>query len=195
MILDEAIKGARASLANDSQGRLPLAARKSIWIAMSHTADSRTAYQRRVLLESLCVRHVAGLWDDRFPGDVRLEQMLSLADKVVNGEINDAVAERQRDEFYVDVVEDDDGEGDFAAMFVGHAAANTVVSALIKDNFDAIPSVDDDDDLDAESFDPSFLCASAAAGGLPGHEASSVARRREFWTWYLDEAIRQAGWR
>jgi hypothetical protein len=73
---------------------------------------------------------------------------------------------RARDAFYVDVVDDQGYEPDeYPAMFLGHAAANTVVTAAATFTFDE-SDLRADLNLDAEAFEPSFLVASAFAGGL-----------------------------
>jgi hypothetical protein len=114
--------------------------------------------------------------------------MLQLAEEVVAGETDPDAAIVERDRFYVDVVETRQ-YGDYpSARFVGLAAANTIVEALVEDNGDAIPEAEDDEDLDPEAYDTSYLCASAAARGLDGRPAD-IEARHAFWLWYLDEAI------
>lgn len=147
-------------------------------------------YERRVALDTLCVQRVMPVWSRCFPGDDGPEQMLAIAARLLVREIDPGFAQELRDGFYVDVVEDREYPPDnFPAMFVAHAAANTVITALVENVEGAIPDVDDDESLDPESYLPSYLCASAYAGGLDGSLQASVERRRGFWMWYLKEAI------
>jgi hypothetical protein len=79
----------------------------------------------------------------------------------------------------------------FASIYVGFAAANTVTTALNDERFHPLNIEDHllDDDLDPYQWDASFYAAGAYAGGFTWEEGSSVVRRREFWEWYLDEAV------
>ncbi|MNL61413.1 hypothetical protein D3C87_1853300 [compost metagenome] len=87
------------------------------------------------------------------------------------------------------VVEDQDYELDeYPAMFVGHAAANTVITAASKYDFDPADGRNDRD-LDPAAFEPSYLVASAFAGGLA--EDGDAELRRKFWQWYLIDAVSQ----
>ncbi len=72
-------------------------------------------------------------------------------------------------------------------MFVRHAAANSIVTAVSDVQFDA----DDqrDQDLDPEAFEPDYLVASAFAGGLS--DDGDPELRRAFWRWYLSVAVPQ----
>lgn len=179
---------ANKSLEANENGILTLKNRADIWAALAALSDDKTGYIRRVQLNCACVNHVLDRWYARFPGDDSVEQLLRLADQVVAGEVDQDTAIRQRDRSYVDIVETRKYGDDPSAMFVGLAAANTVIEALVKNNVDAIPSADDDEDLDPEAYDTSYMCASAAARGLNGRPADIEARRR-FWAWYLNQAI------
>lgn len=190
MAIQDSIAAARADLAGNSEGALSLGHRTVIWRDLAALAEPRTGYERRVRLNEACVRHVLDRWEERFPGDPGVEQMLDIATQRVAGTIEDEAAGDARDRFYVEVVENRKYPGDASAMFVGLAAANTVMEARIEDNEDAIPEAEDDEQLDPEAYDVSYMCASAAARGLNGRPAD-VSARRAFWTWYLDTAIPQ----
>ena len=181
---------ARRALAEDPEGRLALRYRTALWRGLAGLSDARTGYERRVRLNQACVRQVLDRWDAHFPGDQGIETMLDIAAQRVAGMIEDEAAGAARDRFYVEVVENRRYPGDASAMFVGLAAANTVTEARIEDNADAIPEAEDDEQLDPEAYDTSYMCASAAARGLNGRPADAAARRA-FWTWYLDTAIPQ----
>lgn len=187
MVIQDLIATIKTGVLAAPDGNLRLDRRAVLWEVLAAMADARTSYLRRVRLNAMCVRHVLGRWRERFPHDDSVEQMLQLAEDVVAGEIDPDAAIAERDRFYVDVVEIRE-YGDPSAMFVGLAAANTVVEALVEDNGDAIPQAEDDEDLDPEAYDTSYLCASAAARGLDRRPAD-IEARRAFWLWYLDEAI------
>jgi hypothetical protein len=188
MSIMDLVRSSEADLAATPDGSLCLKRRAELWAALAGLVDPRTGYVRRVRLNTACVRQVLGRWNERFPQDHGVENMLRLAKQVVAGDVDpdDAIAERDR--FYVDVVETRKYGDDPSAMFVGLAAANTVIEALVEDNGDAIPGAEDDEELDPEAYDTSYMCASAAARGLNGRPAD-VEARRAFWLWYLDVAI------
>lgn len=190
MVIQDLIATIKTGVLATPDGNLRLDRRAVLWAALAATADARPSYLRRVRLNAMCVRHVLSRWRERFPHDDGVEQMLQLAEDVVAGETDADAAIAERNRFYVDVVETRKYGDDPSAMFVGLAAANTVVEALVEDNGDAIPEAEDDEDLDPEAYDTSYLCASAAARGLNGRPAN-IEARRAFWLWYLDEAIPQ----
>ena len=188
MTFEAAIEAARRELGGNADGILSLGRRKAIWTAGAALSDARTSYVRRVRLADACVRHVLDRWTERFADDDGVVRMLDLARDVVTGTTDGRTASAARDRFYVDVVDNRKYGSDASAMFVGLGAANTVLEALVVDTADAIPDEDDDEDLDPEAYDTSYMCASAAARGLNGRPAD-VERRRAFWRWYVDEAV------
>lgn len=195
--LNTLLQGAASELQHSSDGVLSLSVRKDIWIQMNlldeNSADNNVGRERRVRLDQLCVKHVMSLWSQVFPDDQGPLEMLAVAEKVVAAEIDDKSAQRLRDDFFTDVVENREYPNrDFSAMFIGHAAANTIISALIKDDSLAIPEVDDDEDLDPESYDPSYLCACAAGGGMNVDADANIEKRKSFWMWYLTHAVSEA---
>ena len=188
MVIQDLIATIKTGVLAAPDGNLRLDRRAVLWEVLAAMADARTSYLRRVRLNAMCVRHVLGRWRERFPHDDSVEQMLQLGERVVAGKTDPDAAIAERDRFYVEVVETRKYGDDPSAMFVGLAAANTVVEALVEDNGDAIPGAEDDEDLDPEACDTSYLCPSAAARGLNGRPAN-IGARRAFWLWYLDEAI------
>jgi len=182
-----AIADARSEVATDVAGILSLKSRKRVWHALAAGLDEHIAQAARVKIDALCVRRVMPIWAARFDPD-EIEAMLSLADAVVAGSVDANDAAQQRDRFYTDVVDNREYGSDPLPMYVGHAAANTVIEALTLNHVDAMPQADDDEDLDPESYLPCYLAACAAAGGMNDRPASSE-RRRAFWLWYLDEAV------
>lgn len=182
-----AIANARSEVAIDAAGILSLKSRKRVWNALAAGSDTHVALAARVTLDALCVRRVMAVWASRFDSD-EIESMLSLAEAVVAGSVDTTDAAQTRDRFYTDVVDDRDYGSDPLAMYVGHAAANTVIEAMTPSHVDAMQQADDDEDLDPESYLPCYLAACAAAGGM-NDQPSSSEQRRAFWLWYLDEAV------
>jgi hypothetical protein len=129
------IANARSEVATDAAGVLSLKTRKQVWNALAAGLDERVALAARVKLDALCVRRVMAVWASRFDPD-EIESMLSLAEAVVAGTANENDAARTRDRFYTDVVDDRAYGSDPSALYVGHAAANTVIEAMTPSHAD-----------------------------------------------------------
>jgi len=194
MTLPQLIGEAASNLDNDRLGRLPLAVRRRLLVSLDGTGDGRDVARlsrwRRTYLDALCVRKGLPYWDLVFPDDRGPRAMLDLAFASLDGAVGVKEAESRRNSFYVDAVENRRyTPGEQPALFVAHAAANTVLTALSdpaggEDDQDA-----DDEALDAEAYEPSYLIASAFAGGLDRSTIADVDARRAFWHWYLETAI------
>ena len=78
-----------------------------------------------------------------------------------------------------------------APLIAGYAADCVVSVALFDESFDPDNPHDNtqDEDLDPYEWDAAYYAAMVYAGGASWNEASSPARRREFWEWYLREAV------
>lgn len=177
-------------LNNSPSGCLPLPSRKLLW----HSLTARqSGHDRRLTLATLdatCVRRGLSIWCQKFADPQAIDAILDLAQSAAMGEVSHAQALAARDDFYVAVVENEDYEtGEYPAMFVGHAAANTIVTAISEVVFDAKDECDDHE-IDPEAFFPDYLIASAVAGGLDAVGDSQL--RRAFWRWYLTHAVPQA---
>lgn len=177
------------------KGELARSLRTRLWAMIT---ENRNPNDQKLILTKLniaCVQHGMGFWTDKFGDAQRIEHVLTAALQAASGAFDHADTIVVRDDFYVSVVENEEYEPDeHPAMFVGHAAANTIVTAVADVQFDA---GDDqrDQDLDPEAFEPDYLVASAFAGGLGF--ASSLSDdgdpelRRAFWKWYLTVAVAQ----
>ncbi|HQT62365.1 MULTISPECIES: Imm5 family immunity protein [unclassified Acidiphilium] len=180
----------------EASGRVSLPRRRAIWRAMYPDVETKhgcdIGHRRLVLLDILTVQRVMPLWHAVFPSDDSPASMLRIALDIAFGRSDPILAEKTRDSLYVDIVENRIyAKGQEMALFVGHAAANTITTALFQGVPDENADVDDED-LDPESFEPSMLAAAAEAGGLPWAEATNREKERAFWDWYLGTAITRA---
>ena len=186
---DALVKELLAEVKGSRSGELVLPLRRLLWNTI--TEDEPREVKRLILtkLDCVCVNHGSDIWSHDFGSPQDLIKVLTVALDAAMGKVSEARALSIRDDFYVEVVENQDYEPEeYPAMFVGHAAANTIATATSDFVFD--PSDDRDDrDLDPEAFEPSYLMATAFAGGL-GDSGDSELRRR-FWEWYLSSAINQ----
>ncbi|EFW80538.1 Imm5 family immunity protein [Pseudomonas savastanoi] len=176
-------------VAKSPEGELTLPLRKLLWNTI--TEDEVAANKKVILtaLDVMCVRQGVNFWIKKFGGNEPLNYILNIALETAEGKFDEAKALGLRDEFYVSIVEDQEYEAEeYPAMFVGHAAANTIATAV--DDFQFEPYDHRvDRDLDPEGFESSYLVASAFAGGLS--EDGDPKLRRAFWEWYLSIAVPQ----
>ena len=211
--VDREVRAARAELADagNVKGILSLPTRKRIWRAMLDPDDDEVSYQHRIRLKMACVRHVLPVWYQAYPGDQRVEEMLTLAQDLIDQKDVDADWLQDYAEEFIsnvisaaepDTTEPEPGESviypdpvkDVSAL-VANAASLMVVSACHRDPdmdlWEEFDDMVDDDELLPDSLESSYSCASAAAGALNWMpvELTDVPARRAFWTWYLDEAI------
>ena len=191
------VEAGRAELAASSKAILSLATRTRIWKTMLDPQDDEASYRRQIELKMACVRHVQHLWDRAFPGDGRLEEMLALAQELIDQQADPKQANRRAGSFIVHVRDELADVHDLvirSAVLVADAASSTTISACFRDPIRAISDdAKSDDELLPDTLEPSYCCAGAAAHApnwMP-IEKTDVPARRAFWTWYLDEAIPQ----
>ena len=187
------VERGRAELAASSEGILSLKQRTRIWVAMDDPDDPEASYRHRTYLKVACVRHVQHYWDRTFPSNPGVEEMLALTQALIDRKADPKRAEKQAEDFFDDIMAHTNVTPDLEpAIRVADAASGTAMTACYRNpDYDIADGTDDDDELLPASLEPSYSCASAAAGGMNWQpvEEVDVEARRAFWTWYLDEAI------
>ena len=187
------VERGRAELAASSEGILSLKQRTRIWVAMDDPDDPEASYRHRTYLKIACVRHVQHYWDRTFPSNPGVEEMLALTQALIDRKADPGQAEKRAGQFFDDIIVRTDVTPDLEpAIRVADAASKTVFSACCRNpDYDTAEDEDDDDELLPDALEPSYSCASAAAGGMNWQPAEEldIEARRAFWTWYLDEAI------
>jgi hypothetical protein len=172
------------------------------------SADRPTGagFARRIALAELATRHVLPIWERGYPRDQRPYELLDIAQRLVRGEASHEEAERAWSDLAGDLQDPPDSDpaaGKFLAELMkpqhaGMAAVRTVVAAMY--DVDVDPDLDHEDhELDVEQWDASYRASLAECGYNPGDppyeegdsgdNAETQERRRQFWRWYLDEAV------
>ena len=191
--VDREVERGRAELAASSEGILSLKQRTRIWVAMDNPDDPEASYRHRTYLKIACVRHVQHYWDRTFPSNPGVEEMLALTQALIDRKADPKRAEKQAYEFFDDIMAHTNVTPDLeSAIRVADAASGTAMTACYRNpDYDIADGTEDDDELLPASLEPSYSCASAAAGGMNWQPAEEldIEARRAFWTWYLDEAI------
>ena len=187
------VERGRAELAASSEGILGIAQRQRIWVAMDDPDDPEASYRHRTYLKVACVRHVQHYWDRTFPSNPGVEEMLALTQALIDRKADPDQAEKQAYEFFDDIMAHTNVTPDLEpAIRVADAASGTAMTACYRNpDYDIADGTEDDDELLPASLEPSYSCASAAAGGMNWQPAEEldIEARRAFWTWYLDVAI------
>jgi hypothetical protein len=192
---------ARASLVSHPQHDLTLGFRRAIWGTMGPLADrtlgeETVAWRRRVRLAKASAEFVLPLWDRVWPEDDTPRRLLAEADRVVGGRWSPRVQGALWHRFFDNAAlqfggEDRDHRN---AREVLLSANQALATAMWDERFD--PGVIDlgltDAEVDPDASDASaFACAAYAGGGVWDADSDSD-RRREFWSWWLDEAVPNA---
>jgi hypothetical protein len=190
--LQSLLKKASTEVKSSSIGELTLPMRRTIWSKIAKLShDDLLTHRILTALDIECVRQTMPIWSKVFPDDDGPDRMLELAQNILDGKVDLAEAKRLSESFFIDVVENRSYQPkEYPAMFVGHAASNTVYTAFVELESDQEYFTKQDEDLDPESYEPSYLTASAYSGGLLGK--GDTEKRRTFWLWYLQTAMERA---
>jgi hypothetical protein len=193
LAVSRAINQAKIDLIASPEGILSLENRTIIWIAMNDPADSEASYFNRTRLKVLCVNQVKSIWTRMFPADSGIDRMLQLTYALMGKSVDPGAAENDASRFLQNVIAKIGSNATTdPALMVADAATAMVVSACYRNpDYDTADNDVDDDELAPDSFETSYMCASAAAGGMNWMPVDqvNVEARRAFWMWYLDEAI------
>lgn len=168
---------------------LNLGYRHAIWAAFGDNG-----HLGRTALALSTVRHVLPIWKQKFNND-KPQQVISLAEKVISGDVNKAFAEEQSQHLWREMQQlgyEDSG----MAFTVGCAAVASLDTAIFDENFDP-DEIDFNltDDRDTEGNDAAFFAAYAYANGTVWETVSGKshsAKRLEFWSWWLNVAVPSA---
>ena len=169
-------------------GELPLWKRYSLRDLLKRNND----LERWHVLESISAHKVEEIWEQHFPSSRFPIELLRIADSVMVGA--DDVGQLGKLLLETKSALDEKlllGEQYFRAVYAGFAswaAARNVVygSPTISDHSSS------EMDIDPEQWDASFYASLAWAGGAVWEEVGDAGKRREFWIWFLNEALTQA---
>ncbi len=188
--LQNLIQDANKSLYRHPQHDLNLGYRHGIWAIFGDNG-----HVRRTALALSTVRHVLPIWNQRFKNDDRPQQVITLTEKVISGEVSKAFAEKESQKFWREMQQlgyDDSG----MAFTVGCAAVASLDTAIFDENFDP-DEIDFNltDNQDIEGNDAAFFAACAYTNGAVWDTISGKsdsAKRLEFWSWWLNVAVPNA---
>ena len=201
--LADAIATAQVSLSQNADGALLPYARNRVLAAMGPRQEAEDGgptglgWRRRTWLGFLTIRHLLPVWRLAYPADTGPERMLSLAERVLQGRADRQAAGAESNGYWDGLANSGEEWGDDQAppvepIAVGMAAARVVQTARL--DYDLTPGDPSETDQDRDPFtwDESYLGSIAYAGGGTWQTKSSPARRREYWQWWLNQAVPEA---
>lgn len=192
-ILTQIIAEAEESLLKNPVGELTLPIRKQIWAAMGEL-NSEVGKKRRTKLAKMCVEHAFQVWDFVHPPEKHPKEILNLIDAYFDGKIDDESMREEYDIYSVkmDNLSSRDLKYQLAAG-VGTAACQALFVARHDECFGEVDEYPDatEEGMDPDEWDAAFYISIAVAGPK-WIEGASIEKRRQFWNWYLDEAVPQA---
>lgn len=216
--VQEAVERAYSAMLRHPQSALLPAYRQAIYAALGPLADPSTpidplndpeTYRVRLTLDLFTVRRVLPIWESEQPQARWPQRLLRIVEGVLQKTVNPEVACTEADvasdqlddhnfgkaESDAETASEEPGSKHISssAYFVCSAALEALYDACGLYRFDGDPfsEQDTDDVLDAYSSDVAFWAADAYAGGLWDPQ-SDPSRRREFWEWWLKEAVSSA---
>ncbi len=177
--------------------KLTLASRAQIWQLMGERLLNETSalptigLWRRTGLALLCTKKVLNLWEENFPENRQPHKMLTTARHYLEQRVDHFSAWDRMNDFWATL------DGLFYAqktkwaIYAGCAAAQTVKVALFDETFDTGNIQDPKADRAPEQDDWDAALFAALAYCREGYLDESMSRllRREFWQWYLKEAV------
>lgn len=189
----------RKEVLSHPNGELILPLRRIIWktfgafeIKEKYRASSTIGLKRRLKLATMCVEKVMNIWNEAFPNDKRPMRCIEVANEYVTGKTNYESIWNEMSHFVTDLDNQGGEERYYLAVPVGRAAIS-VLDVAIKDESILVYGNDSrlDSDYDAYDWDTSFCVAIAYSGSGPW-DNTNIEKRREFWLWYINEAVPEA---
>jgi len=199
--LRSVVDDARAAVAGRPRHNLNLGYRRAIWAVFGPPMDSvtltpTTGTKRRVALATLTARHVLPAWEGTWPDDRTPHHILDAAQGVLQGTHPREAARANRDRFWDRLEKLGHGDADIKVLScAGYSAIATLNAALRDELFDPARIDYDvgDGAVDPYQSDAAYFAAIACAHGPVRSSSSDADKRRQFWTWWLDEAV-PAAW-
>lgn len=158
--------------------------------------NSDPGIREQKIYERLSIRtaeYVLPIWQQTWPTDYLPQFMLATAKQVLTGTVSPTQAKQIAGDAWQQLEQLGSAPHTAAsshAFHAGQAAVETLFAVLGRPPFDGVlvEEYDTDADLDPWSSDPALWAVTAYAGGA-WEQTSDANKRREFWEWWLTEAI------
>ena len=173
----------------DENGELPLLKRYWLCELLQPTNDQHV--DPWLVLESISAHKVEDIWKQYFPSEQFPIELLRIADTLMDS--GDDVSHMEKllaecktkldDKF---LLGEDYFRGVYAGFAMWAAASNIAYGTQVDEaSFDI--------DLEPDEWHASFFASLAWAGGAVWEgEVADANKRREFWTWFINDALPEA---
>ena len=195
--LEKIIMRSLEAIKNHPQHDLNLGYRHLVWTEFGPhkklgVDDNQRGLIRRVNLAILSTRYVLPLWENVWPEDKSPQFLLDEAQKVLSGDIPEDAAWNSRNQYWEKYVEIGYQEKKHQiTLGVGFSAVQTLTASLQDEVFE--PSIANENltdvDIDPDQMDSSFFSSAAYSDGAIWETGSSADKRKDFWEWWLCEAV------
>lgn len=200
--LTTAIATCRAEIERDAKHALSFAPRRALLLALGPQVLDAKGYgvelaagkRRRVTLALEVSRRVAPFWARDY-GTPVLDQLLDRIEGYLRGDVPRDDVRRATDSLTGGLSNDPQGKDQ--AWLAGRTVDGTgwvAVGDELLSTEQGMSEEDLSDPEDPDLWDPAFFAAGAWAGGMPWTPSFSATAYRDFWQWYLDDAVPRA-WR
>lgn len=170
--------------------------RRAIYAALGPLGDPQ-AFQRRERLDIITAQHVLPLWHEERPTDDRAEHLLALVQTIMDDQVDMQAAQEDVEAIWRWLTEDDGGRYEKLSTPVYYALGAAIAAAVAALEGNPLLTMRlDENETDANIDLASSDCAKWAANAVAGpvwKPDSDSAKRLEFWTWWLTEAV-PAAW-
>jgi hypothetical protein len=188
--IQQILKECRSSITE--RGELPAKNREKLYQTLDKFLPQRSKYVAhywRARLELNCALKVLQNLESCELAYSSARQLLYDADKYLMGELESEKLERRKNRFYSQA-EDlmDNGPEYFVAAYAGFACISAVNAALYDLTFETLgfPEIE----IDHDFWTACFLASLAYCGGATWEEGvGDDLKRREFWEWFLNDAV------
>lgn len=198
--LTELINIAKDEVNKHPNGELILPLRKSIYKLLGEHKDDEEGHAiltqgllRRTELAIFCVNKVMPIWNNVLASDTTPSTILENIKEYIVGRLTwDYLWEIPNSYWTVldnYIIENNNYDN---ALYVGYASINALYVVLNDEDFDEDNEDLLDQDLDPYTWDTAFYSSLAYSESEQYNEETKIRKRREFWLWYLDEAIPKA---
>lgn len=192
--LKEAIEDAHKALLHDSEYTITPFYRFNIYNIISPIESNK---QGLIIshLAILTAEYVSFIWKKKFSNDIPLKA-INVAKMLLENTISLNEAGKVADQIWTEMDKLSTTpifDKDYRPLLAGQAAVQALIEVIGKNHFEDEPISRNytDDDLDPWTSDTAKWAAAAISGKL-GDSSSNLIKRREFWEWWLFEAINKA---
>lgn len=194
--LEDALKIAKEAVDKEPNSRLILEHRKKIISAFGPRANKvdgeieiTKPLIKRVKLASLCAERVLPIWEEVYSDEYDIKKVVAYAWEFIDG-LRDRKRCREVINDFNGYLVDLEG-GPIQPYAAGRCAVRVLVAALNDEKLE-VGDTAFEEDREFDKWDASFA-GSVAVSGLYWYEddnsKKAIEKRKEYWDWYLNEAV------